>query len=416
MNHFMTPGDDWLNRFSEYSVQLMPNLLSNRSSVYSEALRLVLDYSSCQETIATIQTWANYQPTVLRSLEKLSDRLGIEQIWLKDESTRFGLGSFKALGGAYAVYRQLAQRLQQQTGIAAISASTLQSGLYREFLSQVTVTTATDGNHGRSVAWGARQLGCQCVIYLHENVSSDRAEKIASEGAKIVRVSGNYDDSVRCAAADATQHNWLLIADTSYPGYVEVPRDVMRGYTVMVEEALQQIALQQISSRPSHVFVQAGVGSLAAAVAGYLWQVWSDDRPVFIVVEPEQAACLYESNRQERLTELSGDIETFMSCLSAGLPSLEAWQILHQTADFFLTIPDAAAKTCMRLLAKGTGESSPIVSGESGCAGFAAFLSAWMQPAIKHQLQLNERSRVLLFNTEGATDLTVYQTIVEHSS
>jgi diaminopropionate ammonia-lyase len=408
VNDSLTPIDIWLNEFSQYPVQLLPNTLGDRPCVYSDELRHILDFPSCTEAITTIQTWATYQPTLLHSLKGLCHRLEIDQIWCKDESTRFGLGSFKALGGAYAVYRQLADQVQQKIGGETVSASVLESGIYHDFLNQITVTTATDGNHGRSVAWGAKQFGCQCVIYLHENVSSDRAEQIAAFGAQIVWVPGNYDDSVRRAAADADQQNWLLIADTSYSGYLEIPRDVMRGYTVMVEEAIQQI-----SSRPTHVFVQAGVGSLAAAVMGYLWQVWPDHRPIFIVVEPERAPCLYESNSQGHLTELSGDIDTFMSCLSAGVPSLEAWQILQQASDFFLTIPDDAAKTCMRLLAEGIDGDSPVVSGESGCAGLAALLAAVMQPNIRHQLRLNEHSRVLLFNTEGATDLTIYRAIVD---
>jgi diaminopropionate ammonia-lyase len=397
--------NSWLDEFSQYPVQLLANTLGGRPSAYSDELRHILDYQSCTEAIATIQTWANYQPTALYALTGLSHQVGIEQIWCKDESTRFGLGSFKALGGAYAVYRQLAQQVQQLGG--DISVSALESGIYRQLFSEITVVTATDGNHGRSVAWGAQQFGCQCVIYLHENVSGDRAEQIAAYGARIVRVPGNYDDSVRRAAADAAQQNWLLVADTSSLGYVEVPRDVMRGYTVMVEETVQQLP-----SRPTHVFVQAGVGSLAAAVMGYLWQIWSDHRPIFIVVEPDRAACLYKSNLQGHLSELSGNIDTFMSCLSAGVPSLEAWQILQQASDFFLTVPDDAAKTCMRLLAKGVGGDAPIASGESGCAGLAALLSAVAQPHVRDQLRLDEYSRVLVFNTEGATDLTIYRAIV----
>jgi diaminopropionate ammonia-lyase len=409
VNYPLAPLDLWLDDFSQYPIQLLSNTRSDRPKAYGDDLCSILDYQSCAEAIATIQTWENYQPTCLHSLKGLSHRLGIDQIWCKDESTRFGLGSFKATGGAYAVYRQLAQRIQQKTGDTIVPASALQSGVYQDLLSQMTVTTATDGNHGRSVAWGANQFGCQCVIYLHENVSGDRAAQIAAYGAQIVRVPGNYDDSVRRAAADATQQNWLLIADTSYSGYIKIPRDVMRGYTVMVEESIQQLPS---GLHPTHVFVQAGVGSLAAAVMGYLWQLWSDRRPLFIVVEPQQAACLYESNRQGHLAELSGDIETFMSCLSAGIPSLEAWQILQQAADFFLTLPDNAAKNCMRILANGIGEDLPIVAGESGCAGMAALLAAAMQPNIKHQLHLDKHSRVLLFNTEGATDPTIYQAIV----
>jgi diaminopropionate ammonia-lyase len=399
-----------LTDFAKYQLDILANSSLGLDATLHQAPLSILSQQQCAEAIATIQAWDGYQPTPLHSLSGLSQQVGVGQIWCKDEFSRFGLGSFKALGGAYAVYRQLVRLIQQQTGQSATFFD-LQIGKYHEIVSHVTVTTATDGNHGRSVAWGAKQFGCQCVIYLHEQVTKERAAQIAAYDARIVRVAGSYDDSVRQSACDAERNHWLLIADTSYLGYVDVPCDVMQGYTVMIEEVIEQLPFHL---QPSHVFVQAGVGSLAAAVFGYLCQRWVKP-PLFIVVEPEQAACLYTSNRQGKLATLSGDLNTFMACLSAGVPSLVAWQILQQVANFFLTIPDEAALRCMRLLAHGVDGDPVVVAGESGCAGVAALLTVLAHPNIAQQLELDNNSSILLFNTEGATDPTIYQKVLKAS-
>lgn len=399
-----------LTDFAKYQLDLLANSSLGLDATPHQAPLSILSQQQCAEAITTIQAWDGYQPTPLHSLSGLSRQVGVCQIWCKDESSRFGLGSFKALGGAYAVYRQLVRLIQQQTG-QSVTVFDLQFGKYHEIVSQVTVTTATDGNHGRSVAWGAKQFGCQCVIYLHEQVSKDRAAQIAAYDAQIVRVAGNYDDSVRQSASEAERNHWLLIADTSYLGYLDVPCDVMQGYTVMIEEVFEQLPF---GLQPSHVFVQAGVGSLAAAVFGYLCQRWAEP-PLFIVVEPKQAACLYTSNRQGKLATISGDLNTFMACLSAGVPSLVAWQILQQVADFFLTIPDEAALRCMRLLANGVDGDPVVVAGESGCAGIAALLTVLAHPNIAQQLELDNNSCILLFNTEGATDPAIYQKVLKAS-
>lgn len=394
---------------SRQSMQIWKN--EHRSELYDIELQQILNRERAIAVMAELSSWPGYEPTPLRWLPGLSRAVGVAQIGYKDEATRFGLGSFKALGGAYAVMRQVVQYLQEVTGDPDISLEDVRSGRYREKISDLVVTTATDGNHGRSVAWGAQQVGCTCVIFIHEGVSEERERAIAQFGARVERIPGNYDSSVRWADAQAAANGWVLLADTSYPGYSEIPCDVMQGYTVMAEEALQQWQ-RRWGNAPTHVFVQAGVGGLAAAICAHFWETLGDRRPTFLVVEPENAACLYETARQDCLLDISGNLDTLMGCLSAGRASLLAWDILRAGADFFVTIPDAAAAATMRVLAQGTGSDRPIVAGESGVAGMAALLSIAKQSGLRSQIQLEADSRILLFGTEGAMDPKSYAQIV----
>jgi len=389
------------------SIQIWKN--QHRAAVYDGDLKQILCRERAIAVMEELSSWPGYQPTPLRSLVGLSETAGVACIGYKDEADRFGLGSFKALGGAYAVMRQVVQYLQFLTGNETISLAEVRSGQYAQEIAQLVVTTATDGNHGRSVAWGAQQVGCTCVVFIHEGVSAERERAIAQFGARVQRVPGNYDSSVRWADAQAVANGWILIADTSYPGYSDIPCDVMQGYTVMAEEALQQ---WQGQDWPTHVFVQAGVGGLAAAICAHLWESLDVHRPTFIVVEPEHAACLYETARQGTLVDVPGTLETLMGCLSAGRASLLAWDILQGGADFFVTIPDGAAVATMRLLAQGVGGDRPIVAGESGVAGLAALLSTAQQSEWRSQLNLTADSRILVFGTEGAMDPQRYQQIV----
>ena len=275
----------------------------------------------------------------------------------------------------------------------------------------ITVCTATDGNHGRSVAWGARTCGCRAVIYIHATVSEGRKAAMEAFGAEVRRVAGNYDDSVRQAASDATANGWFVVSDTSYDGYLEIPRDVMHGYAVMAEEAIAQLP-----SSPSHVFVQGGVGGLAAAILAPFWWRLGAARPRFVVVEPETAACLYASAEAGRPAVVPGDLDTVMAGLAAGEVSLLAWEILEAGADGFMTVNDESARILMRRLAEGRDGDPPIVAGESAVAGLAGALAARQDPAMREQLGLGPESRVLVFGTEGATDPALYQEIVGRPS
>ena len=366
----------------------------------------------CANALTSIRSWPGYRVTPLRALPGLARAAGIESILYKDESTRFGLGSFKSLGGAYAVYRYLARELAARDGAAPTSVSELMTGKYADVVSKLTVAGATDGNHGRSVAWGAKMFGCACVIYIHANVSGAREAAIASYGARVVRIDGNYDDSVERAAGDAKTHAWQIVSDTSYAGYEEVPREVMAGYTVMVDETIRALP---VDLPPTHVFVQGGVGGLAAAVCAPLWWKYGASRPRFVIVEPENAACLYASAVAGKMVRIEGSLETVMAGLSCGEPSLVAWPLLAVGTHYFMRLDDDAALATMGRLAAGEGGDTPVVGGESGVAGLAGLLAVCGDRQAARRLGLDQHARVLVFGTEGDTDAELYTRIVGES-
>jgi diaminopropionate ammonia-lyase len=396
------------SNFSRHRARLFHNPRALPEREYDRTLREVLSRDAFSLARAEIASWPGYRPTPLIGLHELAKSAGLKRIWYKDEGGRFGLGSFKALGGAYAVYRLLAREIGRRQG-TTISAAELLAGKHRDTVAAVTVTCATDGNHGRSVAWGAQMFGCRCVIYIHETVSEGRAKAIARYGAEVVRTPGTYDDAVRRAAEDAARNGWFVVSDTSYEGYMDVPRDVMQGYTVMVDEALGQLPEGESLT---HVFVQGGVGGLAAAVCGHLWETLGAARPRFIVVEPEKADCLYRSAVTGRPTPAEGSLDTIMAGLACGEVSLLAWRILEAGADDFMTVSDEAAADCMRLLASPLNGDPPIVAGESAVAGLAGLLIAANHADQRAALGLGAESRVLLIGSEGDTDPELYARIV----
>ncbi len=379
---------------------------------YPEQLKPILSLAAHAEAMSEISEWPGYAPTPLVNLAGLAVAAGVGAIHYKHEAGRFGLGSFKALGGAYAVLRLLKKEIAQRTGQQATSRDLL-AGKFSEIVANITVTCATDGNHGRSVAWGAQTFGCKCVIFIHATVSEGRRDAIARYGATVIREVGNYDDAVRAADVAAKKNGWFIVSDTSYPGYTDVPRDVMQGYSVMVEEALQQ---WPETEPPTHVFVQGGVGGLAAAVCAQLWERLGDARGRFVVVEPDRAACLYASAQAGKPTAVHGDLDTLMAGLACGEVSLIAWEVLKTGASDFLTVPDSAAVDCMRILADTPYDDTPIAAGESAVAGLAGLLMAQSHPDIAAALGLNLNSRVLLFGSEGATDPALYEQLVGRSA
>ncbi len=370
---------------------------------YPESLTRHLNLAMTAEAMREISAWQDYQPTPLHSLADFATEFKIDKIYYKDESNRFGLGSFKALGGAYAVSCLLREKIRMQTGAHA-TASELESGKFSKVSATITVVTATAGNHGCSVAWGAARFGCRCRIYIHAGVSERRRLTMQELGAEVVRIRGNYDDSVRAAAADATANGWHVVSDTSYPGYTQIPGKVMAGYGVMFEETMKQLPH---ASAPTHLFVQGGVGGLAAAAAAYLWEKLADVRPRFIVVEPESADCLFQSAVNNCATEVTITRETIMAGLSCGEVSEIAWEVLALATDDFITITDELIAPLMRLLAH-----HGIEGGESGVAGLAGCLAVCENPKLRSDLDLTEQSRVLVFGTEGATDREIYQKLI----
>jgi len=381
----------------------------------SARARAVVEAARCAAARREISAWPGFAPTPLVDLPGLSAAAGIARIAVKDEGARFGLGSFKALGGAYAVLLQLKARIAAATGTEPASADIL-AGRHDRIARAMTVCCATDGNHGRSVAWGARMFGVACVIYIHEHVSQGREAAIAGFGAEVRRVAGTYDDSVRRAAAEAAAKGWIVISDTSYDGYMEIPRDVMAGYGVMTDEALGQWRGPEDASAPSHVFVQAGVGGAAAAVCARCDHALGAKRPRLIVVEPDRAACLLASVREGHAASIGGDLDTMMAGLAAGDTSPLAWDVLREGADDFLSVTDDGAVVAMRLLAAGLDGDQPVVAGESAVAGLVGLLGALARPGVAKALALGPESRVLLFLTEGDTDPELYTRIVGRSA
>ncbi len=370
----------------------------------------VLDLSGRAAALAEIRSWPGYGQTPLVPLPGLAAEAGVASLAFKDESGRFGLGSFKALGGAYAVARHLSRGLAAR-GIHASSAD-LAAGRYADLTRGVTVTCATDGNHGRSVAWGAERFGCRAVIYIHETVSAGREQAIARYGAEVRRVPGNYDDAVRRAAEDAAREGWTVVSDTSYPGYTDIPRDVMQGYRVMAEEAISQWR-DSLGGPPSHVFAPGGVGGVAAAIAAELALAFGQrDMPRLVVVEPDRADCLLRSAEAGRPVAVEGDLDTMMAGLACGEVSILAFDELLWRAHAFMAVPDDTVAPCMRLLAEGSGGDRRIVAGESAVAVLAGMILVRGDPSASASLALGRDSRVLLFGTEGATDPELYRSIV----
>ena len=392
------------------SVECLANPSANRMTPYGARRSEILGADALALAQRELSQWQGYAVTPLHSLPALASALGVASVHYKDEGGRFGLGSFKALGGAYAVARLLCRELGAKLG-RTLTTQDLLSPEVRALCADITVTCATDGNHGRSVAWGAQLFGCQCVIYIHATVSEGRKEAIAHYGAQVVRTQGNYDDAVRQADLDAKAHGRFVISDTSYPGYMDVPRDVMQGYQLMVEEAAQQLP-----ERPTHIFVQAGVGGLAAAVCGYFWERDAGDRPIYVVVEPDKADCLTQSAKAGQLTAVTGDIDTLMAGLACGEVSHLAWEILEKGTDAFCVIPDDAAVAAMRLLAHPLGNDPIIVAGESAVAGVAAAIAASQNAQARKTLDLRADSRILFFGSEAATDPALYEQLVGESA
>jgi diaminopropionate ammonia-lyase len=363
---------------------------------------VLLTDAGFQSAKAEITAWDGYEPTPLHDLPALAREAPLGAIRLKDEATRFGLGSFKALGGAYAVAWVLAAELARRGVASGARSADLASDRYRHATQRITVTCATDGNHGRAVAWGAQRFHCGCVIFVHASVSPSRVDAIARYGAQVRRVPGTYDDAVREAARQAKEHGWFIVSDTSWDGYTDVPRQIMQGYRLMADEAAEQWD----GEPPTHVFVQVGVGGAAAAVSVQM-RARFQPAPALIVVEPDRAACLLASAELGQPATVPGDLDTLMAGLACGEPSVLAWQELNHAAAAFMAISDAAAVACMRLLA-GHG----IVGGESGVAGLAGCLLAAADPAAREALGLHAASRVPGFNTEGATDPALYEQLV----
>ncbi len=387
-------------------------LASDANDDYGQFRATILHNSGFDDAEKEISGWPGYASTALHALPSLANRLGIAALYYKDESTRFGLKSFKALGGAYAVFRLLQKAIASQHNGHLASPQEILSGQYAALISKITVTCATDGNHGRSVAWGAQLFGCRCVIYIHATVSDGRRAAIAFYDAEVLRVQGNYDDSVHHAAKQAAQNGWTVVSDTTYEGYRDIPIDVMHGYGVMSREIVKQLH----DNPPTHVLVQAGVGALAASVCATFWLEWGAARPRFIIIEPERADCFFQSGQVGHPVVVTGDLETVMAGLACGEVSAVAWDILKTGINCYATISDTYALESMRVLANPTSNDPKIVSGETGSTGLGLLMAAQGNAPLWENLGLGPDSRVLLIGSEGDTDPTIYQAVVGRSA
>lgn len=354
-----------------------------------------------------ISNWEGYRETPLLSLPGLARAAGVAAVACKYEADRFGLGSFKALGGAYAVMCALQDRLKAEHGIEA-SGADLASGRYAALTSEITVATASDGNHGLSVAWGAKRFGCRSIVFLHKTVSQGREDLIRDAGGATARIDGNYDDSTHAAEEQSRAKGWILVADTTVDPADFRPATVMAGYGVMAREIRDQYAGQP---GPTHVFLQGGCGGMAAAIGGLLAEYFAAAAPRFVVVEPENADCLFRSAAAGTMVRVEGDLETIMAGLSVGEVSALAWPVMRRLPVDYLTIPDSAAQDAMARLARGGWGDGALVVGDAGVAGIAGLLTVAADPGTRDLVGLDSASRVLTIVTEGAVDRIGYRAL-----
>lgn len=371
---------------------------------YPEDLNPTLSRAGHEAARECIAQWPDYDRTPLLELGTLGAQLNLARVWVKDESARFGLGAFKALGGAYAVYRLLEREILRREPGARVTERALREGEFAHITERITIACASAGNHGRAVAWGAQRFGANCIVYLYRGVSDTRKRAIQQFNAQVNRDSPNYDEAVRRAAADAAKNGWLIVSDTSYEGYTEIPRDVMHGYTLIAQEVLDQID----NERPTHVLVQAGVGGFAAAIAAYLWQELGAERPVIISVEPDGAACVMASIEHGARQPLE-NVSSILGGLNCGEVSLTAWDVLDQAVDYAVAIPDVSVPPAMHELRTPAPGDPVITAGESGAAGVAALRWLATDPEARREVGLSHLSRVLCFVTEGANDPLRYR-------
>ncbi|EGT4968566.1 TPA: diaminopropionate ammonia-lyase [Clostridioides difficile] len=360
------------------------------------------------------KSFPQYKETPLVNLEGLAKKLGVAGVYVKDESYRFGLNAFKVLGGSYSMGRYLAQRLD--TDISELGYDKLTSKEIKEKLGEITFFTATDGNHGRGVAWTANKLGQKSVVLMPKGSSEFRLNKIKGEGADASITDLNYDDAVRLANdyAEADDHG-VMVQDTAWDGYEEIPAWIMQGYGTMAQEAIEQLKEYGVD-RPTHVFVQAGVGSLAGAVQGYVASIY-DECPITVVVEADEADCYYKSAEagDGKPRFVGGDMPTIMAGLACGEPNTIGFEVLKNHAAAFVSAPDWVSAKGMRTLGNPLNGDEKVISGESGAVTTGLLVAAMEREDLadlRKDLKLDENSRILLISTEGDTDPDKYRSIV----
>ncbi|MDX9916740.1 MAG: diaminopropionate ammonia-lyase [Gudongella sp.] len=386
--------------------------LKNKS--YSSDYLQIMNEQVAKDVMQFHNSFPMYKKTPLRNMENLAAELGLGGVYVKDESYRFGLNAFKVLGGSFAIGNVLAEKLGKS--IAQMTYNELVSDDTRKELGEMVFVTATDGNHGRGVAWTANQLKQRSVVLMPKGSSLERLENIRKEGSDASIIDGNYDDAVRMANSLAEKNGWVMVQDTAWEGYEDIPTWIIQGYSTMGYEAYEEL-LEFGVKRPTHIFLQAGVGSMAAAVAGLFSSIYGDEKPIITVVEPNKADCIYRTAEADdgQLRIVTGDMDTIMAGLACGEPCTIGWDILKNTAEHFISCPDYTAAKGMRMLGNPMGEDIRLISGESGAAAFGCVAEimtndnlGWM----RKELKLDINSHVLFFSTEGDTDKKGYKDIV----
>lgn len=374
----------------------------------------LLNNEAAQKVRGFHKSFKEYQVTPLVDLKGLAVELGLGQVWVKDESYRFGLNAFKVLGGTYAIGKYLADKLGMD--ISQVGRDMLAAPETRAKIGQITFASTTDGNHGRGVAWTARQLGQKAIIYMPKGSAQIRVDNILAAGAECYVTDMNYDDTVRMTDAKAKENGWVVVQDTAWEGYTEIPTWIMQGYMTLAVEALEQIK-EAGGVRPTHLFLQAGVGSFAGAVLGYLAGALGENCPITTVVEPKKASCIYKSAvaADGQAHTVGGDMNTIMAGLACGEPSIISWGILRDYAAAYVEMNDFYAANGMRILGAPKKGDTPVVSGESGAATMGALQHIARHHNaldLKKALKLDEKSKVLIISTEGDTDPEIYRDIV----
>ena len=384
------------------------------TKAYGEVSTAAFGLEQAQRVRHFHQSFPEYSVTPLVKLEVLAEELGVQSIYVKDESYRFGLNAFKVLGGSYAIAREIGRLLglkEEELTLGRLLAPDV-----KERLGTLTFVTATDGNHGRGVAWTAQRLGHRAVVFMPKGTAAERLENIRRLGAEASITNVNYDDTVRLARAYAAEHKGIVVQDTSWEGYDEVPLHIMQGYTTMGSEIVEQLQAYG-NIKPTHVFLQAGVGAMAGAMAGFIADYYKEQRPLITIVEPNQADCLYRTAlaNDGQLHAVGGALDSIMAGLCCGEPCSLGWRQLAAYADNFVAMPDRAAALGMRVLGSPMGSDAAVVAGESGAAGFGLAMAAlWEQDLaeLKRSLQLDAKSVILCISTEGATDVANYRRIM----
>ena len=391
----------------------------SRDVNYTKENLVGLEEKEMKEVYDFHKSLPGYKATPLVELDDLAKYYGVQKLWLKDESKRFGLNAFKVLGGSYAIGKYLSQKLGRD--MSELPFNVLISDEVKKQLGDVTFVTATDGNHGRGVAWVANKLRQKSVVYMPKGSAKMRFDAIAREGADVSITDLNYDDAVRLANKGAEEHGWIMVQDTAWDGYEEIPLWIMQGYSTIINEIVEQLEAAK-EEKPTHVFLQAGVGSFAGAVQGYLAHLYGDDRPITIICEPHGANCIYKSMEANdgKPHNVTGDLTTIMAGLACGEPNTISWKILRDNADFSVSCDDSIAARGMRVLSSPLGNDQRVISGESGAVGLGLFtvLSEKKEEyaELMKALKIDENSRILCISTEGDTDVEGYKNVVWNGS